>query len=101
MATKRCITVVRNFRSPWKGSRCQLVAWRRRETLESISKHLLVSYSAPADIRELHTKVGMACEVELDTIGGRTKNPAARNVCSRSVSEKRAIRSANSLLGVS
>jgi hypothetical protein len=51
------------------------------------------SESAPSDIRELHTKVGMACEVELDTIGGRTKNPAARNVCSRSVSEKREIRS--------
>ena len=39
VATKRCSTVVRNFRSPWKGSRCQLYVWRRRKTLESISKH--------------------------------------------------------------
>ena len=37
VATKRCIEVILNFRSPLEGSRCQLVAWSRRETnFESI-----------------------------------------------------------------
>jgi hypothetical protein len=37
VATKRCIEVILNFRSPLEGSRRQLVAWSRRETnFESI-----------------------------------------------------------------